>query len=264
MLLSEIWIYPVKSLGGIRLSSAQVEERGLQHDRRWMLVDESGLFISQRENTKMALLDVSLHEDGLTISHRFETGNQVFVPYKPNSASYVIVKVWDDLVNAITVSTDADAWLSEQLDQKVRIVMMPDSTERKADPRYALNGETVSFADGYPFLLISEASLADLNSRLEKPVEMIRFRPNFVITEASAYEEDSWKSIQIGSIFFEGVKPCGRCILTTIDPMTGEKGTEPLKTLAFYRKVNSKVLFGQNLVTKGNGVVREGDEIRLL
>ncbi len=263
MQLSEIWVYPVKSLGGIRLPQARVEERGLEHDRRWMIVDEHGMFLTQRAFTKMALLDVSLQAGGLHISHRFNQSS-VIVPYKPISAKCMQVTVWDDQVEALTVSDEVDDWLSKQLDKKVQIVMMPESAVRMADPRYALHGETVSFADGFPFLLISEASLEDLNSRLAYPVVMKRFRPNFVVSGADAFGEDSWKSIQIGSLRFDLVKPCARCILTTIDPETGEKGPEPLKTLAAYRRVNNKVLFGQNLVVAQRGVVRQRDQVIVL
>jgi uncharacterized protein len=264
MQLSEIWIYPVKSLGGIRLESAQVEERGLQYDRRWMIVDQDGMFLTQRAFTKMALMDVALAESGLLISDRFQEGSQVIVPFEPVSRNVLRVTVWDDTVDAMTVSDEVDAWLTEQLDKKVHLVIMPQSTQRKADPRFALNGESVSFADGFPFLLISEASLGDLNDRLAYPIEMKRFRPNFVVSGAEAFGEDTWKSIQIGDIQFDLVKPCARCILTTIDPETGEKGAEPLKTLASYRRVNNKVLFGQNLVAVKEGTVSEGDNIKIL
>jgi len=264
MVLSEIWIYPVKSLGGIRLNASEVEEKGLKFDRRWMIVDEDGMFLTQRVFSKMALLDILLQETGLVISSRFEPGNEVFVPYTPVSGANIEVKVWDDIVQAVTVSDEADAWLSKQLDKNVRIVMMPESARRPADPRYALHGEAVSFADGFPFLLISQGSLDDLNSRLPEAIEMRRFRPNFVVTGTGPFSEDAWKSIRIGSLSFDVVKPCARCVLTTIDPKTGEKGAEPLKTLASFRRVNNKILFGQNLVGRGTGTVCEGDEITLI
>jgi hypothetical protein len=229
-----------------------------------MIVDQDGMFLTQRAFTKMALMDVALAESGLLISDRFQEGSQVIVPFEPVSRNVLRVTVWDDTVDAMTVSDEVDAWLTEQLDKKVHLVIMPQSTQRKADPRFALNGESVSFADGFPFLLISEASLGDLNDRLAYPIEMKRFRPNFVVSGAEAFGEDTWKSIQIGDIQFDLVKPCARCILTTIDPETGEKGAEPLKTLASYRRVNNKVLFGQNLVAVKEGTVSEGDNIKIL
>ena len=264
MTLSEIWIYPVKSLGGIRLTEADVEERGLKYDRRWMIVDQDGLLVTQRQVNKMALIDVAIVENGLLISVRNDSEDEIFVPFEPITNQELLVKVWDDEVKALTVSNEADQWLSKQLEKEVRLVVMPLSTERKADPKYAKNDENVSFADGFPFLIISQASLDHLNSKLAEPIEMKRFRPNFVVTDTEPHEEDNWNNIQIGNIQFEIVKPCARCILTTIDPETSQKGPEPLKTLATYRKINNKILFGQNVVAKDYGTLREGDALKAL
>jgi uncharacterized protein YcbX len=264
MHLSEIWIYPVKSLGGIRLSAAQVQERGLKYDRRWMLVDENGLFLTQRTIPQLTFLDVALESAGLLISDRRSPGESLLIPYSPVSARTMQVVVWDDKVEALTVSDDADDWLSRTLGKKVHIVFMPDSTVRKADSRYARHGENVSFADGFPFLLISSASLEDLNQKLPTAIGMKRFRPNFVVAGATAFCEDNWKAIKIGNIEFEVVKPCSRCVLTTINPITGQKGPEPLKTLNSYRRINNKVLFGQNLVAVQHGIVSLADEIIVL
>jgi len=264
MTLSEIWIYPVKSLGGIRLTSADVEEKGLKYDRRWMIIDENNVFITQRNFTKMALIDVEITSDGLLLSYRADKSQNLLVPFEPVSKLPVSVKVWDDVVEALTVSQEADEWLSAQLNRNLKLVIMTESTQRKADPKYAKNGENVSFADGFPFLIISQASLDNLNAKLQKPIEMLRFRPNFVISDTKPHEEDEWKMIQIGNVQFEIVKPCARCVLTTVDPKTSEKGPEPLKTLATYRRVNSKILFGQNLVAKDLGSINQGDPVNVL
>lgn len=261
MILSEIWIYPVKSLSGIRLTQAKAEEKGLQYDRRWMIVDENNVFITQRAFQKMALIDVELHAYGLKILSRNSPDDFVIVPYSPITGTPVNVTVWDDVTEAVTVSDEADAWLSRQLEMELRLVMMPDATQRKVDPRYAHNNENVSFADDFPYLVISQASLDDLNSRLAEPITMRRFRPNFVITGTEPFAEDQWKHISIGNLHFEVVKPCARCVLTTIDPVTSEKGPEPLKTLSGYRRVGNKVLFGQNVVVKESGEIREGDTL---
>ena len=261
MTLSEIWIYPIKSLSGIRLTRAEVEEKGLKYDRRWMIIDENGVFVTQRTLYKMALIGVELLSDGLIISYRPEINNWIFVPFQPVSANLVSVTIWDDEVEAITVSDEADKWLSRVLTKNVRLVIMPESTQRKADPKYAKNEENVSFADGFPFLIISQASLDNLNSHLPEPIEMKRFRPNFVVTGTAPHEEDEWKIIQIGNIKFDIVKPCARCVLTTVDPKTGEKGSEPLKTLSTYRRVNNKILFGQNVVARDFGTINEGDRL---
>ena len=264
MTLSEIWIYPVKSLGGIRVTRADVQEKGLKYDRRWMIVDEDGVFITQRVFPKMALIDVALTSEGLLLSYRPDKSQAVSVPFEPISKLPISVKVWDDQVDALTVSDEADAWLSAQLAKKLRLVIMPESTLRKADPKYAKNNENVSFADGFPFLIISQASLDHLNNLLAEPIEMRRFRPNFVVIDTEPHGEDQWKLIQIGDVRFEFVKPCARCILTTVDPETGEKGAEPLKTLATYRRENNKILFGQNLVAKESGRINQGDNIHVL
>lgn len=264
MTLSEIWIYPVKSLAGIRLTKAEVEEKGLKYDRRWMIIDENSVFITQRIFSKMALIDVKLTSDQLILSYRPHDNDDVHVPFEPSSGQKIQVKIWDDEVEAITVSDEADKWLSNHLEKNVRLVMMPESTQRKADPKYARNEENVSFADGFPFLIISQASLDHLNSRLPEPIDMKRFRPNFVVAGTIAHAEDDWKCIQIGDIRFEIVKPCARCVLTTVNPETGNKGPEPLKTLATYRRVNNKILFGQNVVAKNAGVVNQGDLLTLL
>jgi len=263
MILSEIWIYPVKSLGGIRLTEAEVQERGLEYDRRWMVVNKFGKFLTQREFPQMALLDVSLNEDSMRISNKFEPNESVIAPFEPVSAVPISVTVWDDTVDAITVSDEVDKWLSEQLQMAVHLVIMPESTKRNVDTRFAKNGELVGFADDFPFLLISQASLDDLNSRLEEPVEMLRFRPNFVVTGTEPYAEDEWKTIEIGTLLFDIVKPCARCVLTTVDPETAKKGREPLKTLSNYRRVGKKILFGQNVIGRHLGLVKEGDNVLL-
>ena len=264
MTLSEIWIYPVKSLGGIRLTEAQAQERGLRHDRRWMIIDDEHVFITQRAFPKMALIDVELHESGLKILLRTDPGDFVTVPFTPLTGTPVTVTVWDDTTEAVTVTDEADAWLSRQLGLSLRLVMMPDSTARKADPRYAHHNENVSFADGFPYLVISQASLDELNGRLAEPITMRRFRPNFVISGTQPFEEDSWKDITIGGLHFEVVKPCARCVLTTIDPETAQKGAEPLKTLSGYRRSGNKILFGQNVVVRNEGEIREGDSLVVL
>lgn len=263
MTLSEIWIYPIKSLGGIRLTHALTEERGLQYDRRWMIVDENNVFITQRVHQKMALIDVELLPEGLRISQREAPDEHVLVPYKPDTNMPVTVQVWDDVVDAVTVSEAADAWLSQQLGLDLRLVMMPESTSRKADPRYAQHDENVSFADGFPYLVISQASLDELNSRLPEPITMRRFRPNLVIGGTEPFAEDQWKEISIGGLRFEVVKPCARCVLTTINPETAEKGPEPLKTLAGYRRNGHKIMFGQNVTARDFGELREGDAVQV-
>lgn len=259
--LSEIWIYPIKSLAGIRLSRARVKPKGLEFDRRLMLVDETGRFLTQREHPEMALFKVRLDQDRLLIGSK---SDELIVELRqPDSGKLEQVVIWDDEVEVIEVNPMYSAWFTRQLKFPCRLVFFPEANKRSVDPDYARSGEQVSLADGFPFLIIGESSLSDLNARLDSPIAMRRFRPNFVFTGGQAFEEDTWKNFRIGANRFLGVKPCGRCVLTTVDPETGEKGKEPLATLSTYRMKGNKILFGRNLVCLDHGEVKEGDAITL-
>lgn len=254
MHLSEINIYPVKSLKGISVESALVEDRGLRFDRRRMLVDEANKFLTQREHPQMARIAISVVDDGLSASAK---GSSIKIEHKPDSDTFASVTVWSSKVKAKVYNDATNEWFSDALGLKCRLVLMPDEAERKVEPLGAVRKfkDTVSFADAYPFLLIGRGSLADLNSRLENPVPMNRFRPNLVVDGSEPYAEDTWKRIRIGEAEFHVVKPCARCVLTTVDQTTGEKaGKEPLKTLSTYRNHNGKVMFGQNLIAESAGV----------
>ncbi|MBS4072846.1 MAG: MOSC domain-containing protein [Algoriphagus sp.] len=261
LMLQDIFIYPIKSLGGIRLEKAKVEEKGFQYDRRWMLVDRSGRFVSQREFSVLALLQVELQEDGLLVYVKNIPHRQLFIPFELSEGPEIPVVIWDDQVIGKVVSESVGVWFSDFLGFKVELVKMPESTHRKVDPRYAINAESVSFADGMPYLIIGQSSLDELNSRLASPVPMNRFRPNLVFSGGEPFLEDRLSKIRIGSVEFQIIKPCARCVLTTVDQETGEKGKEPLKTLSTYRTVNNKVMFGQNVVALGGGMVSIGDEL---
>lgn len=258
--LSEIWIYPVKSLGGIRLDKARVLPKGLEHDRRWMLVDEENRFITQREHPKLALFQLTMINDQLSVLHR---SNQESVQFNINTCSNHIetVAIWDDQVQASEVDQAISKWFSDQLKMKCRLMFFPETNSRPVDAVYAIKNDQVSLADGYPFLVIGQSSLDDLNKRLQDPITMQRFRPNFVFTGGEPYEEDHWKNFTIGEVRFIGVKNCSRCVLTTVDPKTGIKGKEPLQTLSTYRKRNNKIYFGQNLVASNFGIIQAGDII---
>lgn len=262
LILSEIWIYPVKSLAGIRVKRAMVKQKGLEHDRRWMLIDETGRFITQREHPEMALFDLSLHNQQLTVTNRKNSQQLTFpvsVPMGQNHQS----TIWDDVVTTIEPSPTYSNWFSAQLGFSCRLVFFPEPNVRNVDTKYVFNQEQVSLADGYPFLIIGQSSLDDLNSRLKEPVEMKRFRPNFVFTGGEAFEEDNWGNFRVGSTKFKGVKKCARCVLTTVNPQTGEKGREPLLTLSKYRNTENKIFFGQNVIALGENQIEEGDEITL-
>lgn len=261
--IQDLYIYPIKSLAGIRVSAAKVEERGFELDRRWMLIDETGKFMSQRTLPQMALLKVEIEAESLKVYHASSTSNSIQIPFETNGEEISAVTVWDDAMPATLVDSKIDEWFTKALGVNVRLVKMPRSTHRKVDPKYAVNGESVSFADGMPYLLIGQKSLEDLNSKLDEGVPMNRFRPNIVVTGGEAFDEDSWGKIQIGEVDFQVVKPCARCVMVTVDQTTGHKAAEPLKTLAKFRKEGNKILFGQNMVALSIGLIKVGDEIKM-
>ena len=261
--VSELFIYPIKSLGGIAVSSALVTDRGLQYDRRWMLVDDSNTFLSQREIAAMALFHIAIKEEGLLVTHS-SNGAAIIIPFEPATQEVLTVEVWSDHRKAIVVSHEANQWFSNQLGIRCKLMYMPDVVKRRVDTRYAIDKEIVSFADGYPMLLIGQSSLDDLNNRLQGKLTMQRFRPNIVFTGGEPYEEDCLEAFTINDIHFFGVKLCARCIIPTINPHTATKGKEPLRTLTTYRMKNNKIYFGQNLVHQGNGVINVGDTIEVI
>ncbi len=257
--VSELFIYPIKSLAGISVKSAEVTSRGFKYDRRWMLVDSQNRFLTQREHFQMALIKVEVQDNGLLVSH--EANGAIKIPFAYDADSKHDVAIWDDTCMGVYVSDKLDKWFSITLGIPCRLVYMPDDSEREVDQRYAQPGMITSFADAYPFLLIGQASLDDLNNRLPEALPMDRFRPNIVFTGGDAFAEDVMNHIKIAGINFYGAKLCARCIMTTIDQQTGTKAKEPLKTLAKYRFKNNKILFGQNLVHDGDGVITVGDEL---
>lgn len=263
--LSEINIFPVKSLGGISLQSSVVEERGLKYDRRWLLVDENGVFMTQRDFSQMALIKLSLSENNLTIKHKSDSSlPAISIPLKFYSDERIDVIIWDDKCKAVPVNKEYDDWFSETLKMKCRLVKMPDDERRIVEKKFITEDKIVSFADAYPFLIIGQSSLDDLNLRLETPLPMNRFRTNFVFSGGKPFEEDKWKNFSIGDVKFKAVKPCARCVITTTDQETAVRSEEPLKTLATYRKVKNKVLFGMNLISFSAGTVKVGDSITLI
>ena len=258
--VSGLFIYPIKSLGGIAVPTAEVTDRGLRFDRRWMLVNADNGFITQRTVPSMALIRVSLGTEGLEVRSRLHP-ETLRIPYQPTGALFADVYVWEDTCRGQFVSEEADEWFSAALGITCRLVYMPEETMRITDPNYAPEGGITSFADAFPFLLIGEASLEDLNRRLDQPVPMDRFRPNIVFTGGGPFFEDSMREFFIRDIRFQGVKLCARCPIPTIDQETAERGKEPLRTLARYRMANNKVYFGQNLIHYGLGEIAVGDPI---
>jgi uncharacterized protein YcbX len=266
--LSEIWIYPIKSLGGISLQAAVAERPGLRYDRRWMLIDELGRFVSQREIPQMAQLGTAIESPFLTVFWKQNPAEKIQIPLEINQVDLpkIQVEIWGDRCAARVLPDEINQWFSNNLSQKLRLVYMPDTTRRRADGRYAPPGHHVSFADGFPYLIIGQASLDELNHRLDQPLPMNRFRPNFVFSGGRAFEEDDWKEFSINQLPFKGVKPCARCTIITTDQETAQRAAEPLKTLATFRKKGNRILFGQNVVWLGEegAEVRVGDSISIL
>lgn len=260
--LSGLFIYPIKSARGLSLREARLTARGLAHDRRFMIVDQDGLFLTQRQVPQMARLVPTIEAGQLRIAFDHQPGLRV--PITPTGVA-VQVKVWRDTVAALDCGDEAASFCSGALGQPARLVFMPDSTERQVQPAHANEGDVVSFADSFPYLLTSQDSLDELNARLPQPVPMSRFRPNLVVEGAGAYAEDGWSQLQVGGVTFEVRKPCDRCVVITTDQLTGERtGKEPLKTLAGYHTWNGKSAFGQNLLCRGDGVLRMGDAVSVL
>jgi uncharacterized protein YcbX len=261
MQLTELWRFPVKSLRGGRFSALDVGPRGFVHDREWMLVDAEGRFLTQRQQARMALVDSRLVEGQLRLEAPAMPPLAVSIADRGEPLE---VQVWGDRCAALAPDPAADAWLSRFLGLPCRLVRQPAAAVRPVDPSYARPADQVGFADGFPFLLISQASLDDLNRRLDEPVPMLRFRPNLVVSGAEPYEEDRWRRIRIGELSFRVAKPCSRCIVPTIDPATAERAAEPLRTLMTYRRRDNKVYFGQNLLHDGSGRLAEGMAVEVL
>lgn len=262
--LSAINVYPVKSAAGLSQPAWEVDTFGLQHDRRWMVVDEAGDFLSQRVQPRLALVQPEIQPDALVL--RAPGVSAIALPLRPANGPEVTVTVWAGDTRGLAVSAEADRWLTTLLGVACRLVHMPDNVVRPVDPEYAFAGERTSFTDGFPFLLLTEASLADLNGRMAMPLPMNRFRPNLVVAGAAPFAEDGWRRIRIGPVTFQVAKPCPRCVLTTVDQTTGTPcGPEPLRTLAtFRRNADGQVDFGQNLLHAGTGRLVVGMPVELL
>jgi uncharacterized protein YcbX len=263
-ILTQINIFPVKSLSGISLQESLVEERGLRFDRRWMLVDSENMFITQRLFPKMIFIEVKIENNFLTFHHRRKNLEPLKISLSEFPEHKIKVQVWEDFCDSLEYKKEINDWFSEALSFNCKLVYMPDFSGRKTSIKYFVESKNVSFADGYPFLIIGEESLNYLNTKLSSPISMIQFRPNFVFTGGNPHDEDNWKDIKIGDVKFSVVKPCARCVITTIDQHSGNKSKEPLATLNTYRNFNNKIMFGQNVVSHENGIVKVGNLINLL
>jgi uncharacterized protein len=265
MRIVDIYRYPVKSLRGHRLSQTSVERIGLEGDRRWLVVDEIDRFMTIRQTPAMAQIEVDVAPGGILLRHPAHGEQAVSTPsrFAPRAA----VSIWKDIVEARRCDADAERFLSRVLGKKVGLVYLADPSARPVDPAFGGAADTVSFADGYPILLVAAASLADLSKRMGSDISVRRFRPNLVVEGSQAWAEDAWREIKIGTVRLRVVKPCGRCVVTTRDPDSGEQidPHEPLKTLAaFHRAANGAIIFGQNIIPAETGSIAIGDSVEVL
>jgi uncharacterized protein YcbX len=255
--------YPIKACRGFEVESSQVERMGLQHDRRMMVTTPEGVFLTQREFPRLALVTPTLQDGMLELSApEFDS---LRLAIQTSGTSHP-VSVWKSKgVAAIDQGEEAAQWFSDWLGAEVRLVHFADGYKRVVNEKYAVNADDhTGFADGYPILIISEGSLADLNARLETPVPMNRFRPNLVVKGCDPFAEDAWNQIQIGDVKLAIVKPCARCEVTTIDKVTLERSKEPLKTLGKYRKHELGAIFGQNVIPLNAGTLQLGMSVDVL
>jgi uncharacterized protein YcbX len=262
--LAQIFIHPIKSTQGLPLTRATVGPMGLEHDRRWMLVRPDGSFITGRESPSLVRVKALPTEGGLRLSAPGLPELQV--PAPPADAPRLDVTIWNDRCSAARVGEPADRWFSQYLGEPVALVYVDARMERPVDPRYAGPEERVGFPDAFPLLLVSRASLEELNRRLPRPVTIEHFRPNLVLEGCEPFAEDSWKRLRVGDVELEIVKPCARCVFTTVDPLTGVKAAngEPLRTLTGFRRKDNKVLFGQNVLVRRPGTLQVGAPVELL
>ncbi|MBM4412815.1 MAG: MOSC domain-containing protein [Chloroflexi bacterium] len=259
--VSGLYIYPIKGCRGISLSDAVVEDIGLAHDRRMLVVDNDGTFLSQREVPSMALIEVVVHADGWLLS----APNVPSIVVTPTTTGPLrLVTIWRDTSMVVDQGDAVATWLRTLLGQPCRLVVMAPSYRRLVSPDFALKADdAVSFADGYASLITNAHSLDDLNTKLTTPVSMNRFRPNIVVSGAPAWDEDAWHEIRLGDVEVTAVKPCARCVVTTTDQLTGERSHEPLATMSSFRKIGHGVIFGQNLIHRTHGVIRVGDTVTI-
>lgn len=270
MRLDDLLFYPIKSCRGTSLDRARVGPRGIEGDRGWMVVTPEGRFLTQRVHPRLALIEPGLGEAELEVR---APGMAVLRLERWREGPTLDVDIWRDRCHAVDQGDDAAEWFSSFLGTRVRFVRQSENADRPVDPDFARTpSDQVSLADGFPFLLIGEASLADLNARLAETLPMDRFRPNLVVAGGAPFAEDAWRVIRIGDLVFDVVKPCARCVVTTVDQDTGEKGKEPLRTLAEFRRdipgappgSSGNVYFGQNLIHRGRGTLTAGTEVEVL
>jgi hypothetical protein len=254
-------IYPIKGMMGLSVNSATALERGFEHDRRYMLIDEYGTFISQRTHPNLVFFRPEILGDDLIVHFKTESKQ---VPLSASLGNTVNTTIFDNLVKATEVSEEMNLWFSFLLNQKVRLVKMSAHDIRYKELIKGPKEVEVSFADGYPYLITGTGSFDHLNTLLKESIDYNRFRANIIVETTEPHIEDSWDEITIGNVNFHVIKPCARCQVVTVDQSSGLKSKEPLKTLSTYRKKDNKIYFGANAICLKDGRIGIGDEVVFL
>jgi uncharacterized protein YcbX len=261
--LTQLYVYPIKSTRGLPLGRVLAQPMGLENDRRWMVVRADGSFITGRESPSLVRVSAVPSAGGLRVSAAGRP--ELHVPAPPAGAPRLEVTIWKDRCSAARAGEAADDWFTRYLGEPVALVYVDGRTDRLVDPHYAKHGEQVGFPDAFPLLLISRGSLEELNRRTPRPVTMEHFRPNLVVDGCEPFAEDSWRQLRVGGVELEVVKPCARCVFTTVNPVTGvvAKDGEPLRTLSEFRRKDGKVMFGQNVLVRRPGTLQVGDRVQV-
>lgn len=260
MKLQALFVYPIKSCAGIAVTAARVSARGLEHDRRWMVTDDHDRFLSQRTLPELALVRTAIAGVGFIVTR--EGLPPLALPPLWSDGARLEVDIWDDRVPAARHDAGSD-WFTRALGRPVRLVCMPDDSRRAVERDYARPGDLVSFADGYPLLVVNRASFDDLNGRSEFRTDVRRFRPNLVVDGAAPWAEDGWRALRIGALTLRTPKPCARCTIPGVDPDSAAITKEPLRTLAKLRTRDHQAWFGVNAIPDGEGALTVGDEVEV-
>lgn len=264
MYVASLHQHPLKSAAVVDVDRLDITARGPVGDRRWLAVDADGRFLTAREHPTLVRIDARVADGGLRLIASGMPPLHVSLP--PSDAPRLRVQVWGDTVEVARADEAAAAWITRYLGFPAQLVHMDEAAHRPIDPGFAAPGDEVSFADGYPLLVISQAALDGLNARLARPIPMSRFRPNVVVARCAPHAEDHWQRVRIGRVEFDAVKTCTRCVFTTLDPATAlrDPDGEPLRTLKDYRRTPAGITFGMNLIPRGGGMLRVGDAIEVL
>lgn len=261
MEITKIIIYPIKSLGGVEVQESEIDLFGLKYDRRWMIVTPNGKALTQRENHELSQFEVAIVNDKIKVTHKQDFSFQVNLPLSITNGIESEVAIWNDNCIALEATGSINQLFTQKIGQDVKLVYLPEQNGRIIDTKYAHKGEITSFTDGFQILILGEEAVSLLNSKLEEELTYKRFRPNLLFSGGTPHCEDHFGDFSIGKAFFQAVKPCSRCVITTINPETSKTSKEPLKTLQTYRLINQKVMFGMNVIVKSGDLIRVGDSI---